>query len=191
MRLSDEDIIVAIRKDKTEGIRLLFGRYYRPLVLYADEYLKDQSAAEDLVQELFVKLWEGDYLLNIVETNLGTYLYSAVRNKCRSYFEKKDVLRGRKELGYVDVPVEFVSGIDEERMDQVMKEVDLLPDRTRQIVECVMLRELKYKEAAAELQISVNTVKFLLNKGVARLRERLAGKNKEILLFFLRYIYRH
>lgn len=179
-----------MRENKTEGIHLLFDRYYRPLVLYADEFLKDQATAEDLVQELFVKLWEGNYLFGVSEKNLATYLYSATRNKCRTHFEKKDILQKREMLEGVDVPVEMVVRIDEDRMDIVMKEVDLLPERTRQIVECIMLRDMKYKEAAEELNISVNTVKFLLNKGIVRLRERLVHRGSEILLFFLRQLRR-
>lgn len=189
MMIEDSVILNSIRNNKPEGIHLLFDRYYRPLVLYADEFLKDQATAEDLVQELFLKLWEGDYLLEVSEKNLATYLFSAIRNKCRTYFEKKDVLQKREMLEDVDIPVEMVVRIDEERMDIVMKEVNLLPERTRQIVECIMLRNLKYKEAAEELHISVNTVKFLLNKGIVRLRERLAHRSSEILLFFLRRLH--
>lgn len=63
MYFSDQDILASMRKDKTIGIQRLFDRYYRPLVLFADEFLKDRSAAEDLVQDFFVKLWEDDYFV--------------------------------------------------------------------------------------------------------------------------------
>lgn len=56
MYSSDQDILAFMRKDKTIGIQHLFDRYYRPLVLFADEFLKDSSAAEDLVQDFFVSL---------------------------------------------------------------------------------------------------------------------------------------
>lgn len=56
MYSSDQDILAFMRKDKTIGIQHLFDRYYRPLVLFADEFLKDSSAAEDLVQDFFVIL---------------------------------------------------------------------------------------------------------------------------------------
>ena len=76
--------------------------------------------------------------------------------------------------------------INEERMDVVMREVERLPERTRQVVECVMLRGLKYKETAEELDISINTVKFALKEGTKRLRERLVSISLEILFYFLR-----
>lgn len=186
MPQSDKNILDLVHRDKVAGIRQLFGRYYRPLVLYADEYLKDQAAAEDIVQELFVKLWEEDHLLKITNASLGAYLYSAVRNRCYSYVRQKDVLRGTKELDNVDIPVEWVADVDEERMDRVMKEIEELPARTRQVVECVMLRNLKYREAAEELEISINTVKFLLKEGTKRLRDRLATLGADVFFFFLR-----
>lgn len=191
MPQSDKNILDLVHRDKSAGIRQLFGRYYRPLVLYADEYLKDQAAAEDIVQELFVKLWEEDYLLKIANTSLGAYLYSAVRNRCYSYIRQKDVLRGTKELDHVDIPVEWVADVDEERIDRVMKEMEELPDRTRQVVECVMLRNLKYREVAEELGISINTVKFLLKEGSKRLRDRLKILGVDVFFFFWGYISRN
>ena len=120
------------------------------------------------------------------EGALGSYLYSAVRNRAISFLQKKDVLRDSQELGVIDIFVDVVEDIDEERMDIVMKEVELLPERTRQVVERVMLRGLKYKEAAEELKISINTVKFALKEGTKRLRERLASMGPEVLFYFLR-----
>ena len=190
MPQSDKNILDLVHRDKSAGIRQLFGRYYRPLVLYADEYLKDQAAAEDIVQELFVKLWEEDYLLKIANTSLGAYLYSAVRNRCYSYIRQKDVLRGTKELDHVDIPVEWVADVDEERIDRVMKEMEELPGRTRQVVECVMLRNLKYREVAEELGISINTVKFLLKEGTKRLRDRLKILGVDVFFFFWGHISR-
>ena len=186
MYSSDQDILAFMRKDKTIGIQHLFDRYYRPLVLFADEFLKDSPTAEDLVQDFFVKLWEDNYLLKVSEGALGSYLYSAVRNRAISSLQKKDVLRNRQELGKIDIPVEQVEDINEERMDVVMREVERLPERTRQVVECVMLRGLKYKETAEELDISINTVKFALKEGTKRLRERLVSICLEILFYFLR-----
>ena len=190
MPQSDKNILDLVHRDKSAGIRQLFGRYYRPLVLYADEYLKDQAAAEDIVQELFVKLWEEDYLLKIANTSLGAYLYSAVRNRCYSYIRQKDVLRRTKELDHVDIPVEWVADVDKERIDRVMKEMEELPGRTRQVVECVMLRNLKYREVAEELGISINTVKFLLKEGTKRLRDRLKILGVDVFFFFWGHISR-
>ena len=123
------------------------------------------------MQDFFVKLWEDDYLLKVTASTLGSYLYSAVRNRAISFLQKKDVLRNSQELGVIDISVDVVEDIDEERMDIVMKEVELLPERTRQVVERVMLRGLK--------------------EGTKRLRERLASMGPEVLFYFLRKFSNH
>ena len=65
-----------------------------------------------------------------------------------------------------------------------------LPGRTRQVVECVMLRNLKYREVAEELGISINTVKFLLKEGTKRLRDRLKILGVDVFFFFWGHISR-
>lgn len=184
MQYSDINTLNAVRKDKDVGMRQLFDRYYRPLVLYANEYLKNSAVAEDIVQELFIKLWEDDYLVKIKDGSLGNYLYSAVRNSCYTYNHRRDVMSAARNLDDVDIPVECVADVDEKRIDLVMNEFDKMPVRTRQALECVMLRNLKYREAAEEMGISVNTVKFLLKDGTRRLREGVASVGADILFFF-------
>lgn len=56
--VSDRQIIELLKAGKREGMSALFERYYKPLVLFADGMLHDLSAAEDVVQEQLVKLWE-------------------------------------------------------------------------------------------------------------------------------------
>lgn len=185
MSLSDKNIIELILDDKVSGIKQLFACYYRPLVLYANEYLKDFGIAEDVVQELFIKLWESDNLFeNINPTSLGTYLYTAIKNSCYTYAHKKDVLSNTEEVSQLEMPIESIVDVDEERITQVMAAVEELPERTRHVVDAVMIRDLKYREVAEELGISVNTVKFLLKEGMKRLRSRFSSFD-EMILFFL------
>ena len=136
------------------------------------------------MQELFVKFWTTDHFLESINTSLGAYLYTSVKNSCYTYWHRKDVLRNTEEYDHLDIPVEMIADLDEERIDQVMKAVRELPDRTRQVVEAVMIRDLKYKEVAEELDISINTVKFLLKEGMRRLRNRFSSLD-EIFLFLL------
>ena len=78
MRKSDRDILDVFVKNRKEGVRMLFDRYYRPLVLYAGSLIDDDTMAEDLVQEFFVRLWEDDYLKHIEEKALSSYLFSSI-----------------------------------------------------------------------------------------------------------------
>ena len=175
MSLSDKHTIKEIHIDKLTDIKQLFDYYYRPLVLYAEEYLKDREAAEDVVQELFIKLWETKDLFKKCQDQIGAYLYVAVKNNCYTYLQKKKRLCYTDEYDSIDIPVEKVADIDEERLDALMHVVEKLPNRTRLVVEDVMVRNMKYKEVAQELGISVNTVKYLLKEGVKRLRDHFSS----------------
>ena len=77
MRMDDQQIIDAFVKNRRDGIRALFERYYRPLVIYASNLIHDDMMAEDLVQEFFVRLWEDDYLEHVTDKALSSYLFSS------------------------------------------------------------------------------------------------------------------
>lgn len=70
----------------------LFREHYRPLCAFGNTYLKDPERAEDIVQDLFVKLWNERERL-VVNTSLKAYLFAAVRNRCLN--EKDKVVRMR------------------------------------------------------------------------------------------------
>lgn len=167
---SDRDILATVRTDKTTGIHLLFDRYYRPLVLFANEYTGNMEDARDVVQSLFLRLWEDDYLIRLTTDGLGSYLFSAVRNACKSRLSKRDVLANPAILQDNDIAADWITDIDEELIESALRAVDQLPLRTREAVELVILKGRKYKDAASLMGISVNTVKYLLKEGLKRIR---------------------
>jgi RNA polymerase sigma-70 factor (ECF subfamily) len=183
---SDEDIIESTRHDKAGGTRKLFERYYLPLLYHAREYLHDREEAEDTVQELFLRLWERDYLANIAApSRLGPYLYTAVKNRCLARGRGKDPLRHAAGIAGLDIP-DTLPAVDEEQATRVTTEMHRLPPRMRQVVECIVIQELKYQETADRLDISINTVKWLLKEGLRRVREGLRPPPANLLLLFLR-----
>ena len=162
-------------KNRKEGVRMLFDRYYRPLVLYAGSLIDDDTMAEDLVQEFFVRLWEDDYLKHIEEKALSSYTYT----------HKKDVLRRRVDYTAIDVAADTATVLNQEIVDRVTTVIARMPEQTRKVVDCVLMRDMKYQDAANELQVSLNTVKTLLRNGMRILREELKGDEELILLLIL------
>lgn len=180
---SDIEIVRIFRNNRDEGIRILFDRYYRPLVVYADEFMNALEVSEDIVQDFFVRLWKDEYLCNLAPQAISSYLFTSIRNACYTCAHRKDLRKNRMELTDVDIAVETAEEIDGELHEQVMRAIRELPPRTRSVVIRILLRDMKYKEAAEELDISVNTVKTLLRKGLNILREKL--KNAHYLLFYI------
>ena len=130
MRKSDRDILDVFVKNRKEGVRMLFDRYYRPLVLYAGSLIDDDTMAEDLVQEFFVRLWEDDYLKHIEEKALSSYLFSSVRNSCYTYTHKKDVLRRRVDYTAIDVAADTATVLNQEIVDRVTAVIARMPEQT-------------------------------------------------------------
>ncbi len=172
-KYSDEIIKVTYVKNKGKAIRMLFDKYYPALVVYAQQMIYDAAIAEDIVQEFFSKIWDSDYLNNVESDSLRSYIFRSVRNAVITYSKRKDLLRNTSDLSNLVIPDEIVSNIDEELIEATRKAIENLPERTRIAVEKVMVERLKYQEAADEMGISVNTVKYLLKDGLKKLRAEL------------------
>lgn len=184
MYVSDKTICDCLKGKKMKGLQYLFEKYYKPLVLWADTFLNDISMSEDLVQELFIKLWEHGLYSQLRPETLRTYLYTAVHNRALNLLDKNDPIK----LAFqVDDGLEFWeenNGPEEEIMHRVDEAIAKLPDRSREIVELVYLKNMKYKEVAEKLQISISTVKTLLVNSLKTLRKEFKDKNN-LFLFFL------
>ncbi|WP_099290076.1 sigma-70 family RNA polymerase sigma factor [Butyricimonas sp. Marseille-P3923] len=183
MRKDDRDILDRFTKNRKEGIRMLFDRYYRPLVLYAGTLISDDTMAEDLVQEFFVRLWEDDYLERIESKALSSYLFSSVRNSCYTYLHKNDVMRARVDFTSIDVAADSAAALSQEIVDRVTAVIARMPEQTGRVLNCVLMQDMKYQETADELHVSLNTVKTLLRNGMRLLREELQSEQELILLF--------
>ncbi len=90
MSVSDAQIIAfATKPAKRQGMNALFDRYYKPLVVFADDLLHDLPEAEDTVLEQFVKLWEKELYEHIHPNALSTFLFTIVKNACMNQIAKK------------------------------------------------------------------------------------------------------
>ena len=173
--LGDEIILVALKKNKSEGIRMLFEQYYFVLVVYTEQFVKDRGLSEDIVQDLFVRLWSQNYLEKLEPKDLRYYLFRSTKNAALTYLGKNDLLRNPEKLLQNQIAEDTRVQLDEAKLDRVINEVGRLSERTREVVVKVMMERKKYQEVADEMAISINTVKFLLKEGLKKLRRRLSG----------------
>ena len=181
----------ALLADKREGVRKLFERYYRPLVLYAGELLKDNVEAEDVVQDFFVNLWEDDYLNQVKASALSAYMFTSVRNRCYTHLNRKDVLRNRADLAEVEIAADVAASLSQEIVDRVTEEINKMPAQTAKVLSCILLEDMKYQECANALNISVNTVKTLLRNGMKALSAAMKNDRDLILLHIFYHPYFH
>lgn len=183
--MQNDEILKILRQNKSEGIKLLFDRYYRPLVLYANEYVHSQETSEDIVQEFFIRLWEDCHLEKISFQTLSAYLYTSIRNACYTYVHSKSERIQKIQLEEIDIAANVSEEMNDYIVERINQVISHLPPQTASIVDCILIQEMKYQEAADKLQISVNTVKSLLKKGMKTIREELKEEKRLLFYFFV------
>ncbi|MCT4616143.1 MAG: RNA polymerase sigma-70 factor [Marinifilaceae bacterium] len=172
--ISEQYIIELLDKDTEKGFGLLVEKYQATLSIFALKYVDSFDFAEDIVQDVLINFWENKRYKNI-KTSLKSYLLSAVKNKSLKYIQKSgrilisDIEDASDEL-IVDNPNEQWI---EEQKQKLKIELENLPEKRREVLECIVFRGMKYKEAAEELDVSVNTIKTHLVKALKQLRTSL------------------
>ena len=157
-----------------KSFQILFINYYSVLVSFAMKYLDNQEAAEDIVQDVFVKIWESREKLGEID-NLSAYLYQMVRFKSFNYLRAEKIRQ--------DATKSFAEELDEIEMNEyiknetfriVMQTLEDLPSGSRNVFSRA-IQGYSAKEIAEELGIAVETVKK--QKQIARriLKEKLGN----------------
>ena len=149
------------------------------LIFYAGKYV-NAITAEDLVQDVFLKVWQKRTFLFLKE-GIKTYLYRSVQHACLDYLKHQEVKGDYinavttklkiEEIYYNDDPQSLFA--EDERLELIYKEMDRLPEKCREIFTMSYLEERKTSEIAVLLNISTRTVESQLYKALKILRDIL------------------
>lgn len=165
----------------------LFKSHYSKLCSYADLFLNDRDAAEDVVQEVFFKLWKNRNELTI-STTVKSYLFRAVRNGCLNVIDHISVREAYKIVNEEDIRSNEGTVIDEaivsELEQRIRETIGQLPEERRKIFMMSRFDGLKYREIADQLNLSVKTVENQMYQALRFLREKLADYLPLLLLIF-------
>lgn len=149
----------------TTEFETLYTRCFPPSMSVAMSLLHDVDEARDVVQEVFIKLWES----NIRPENPTAFIIRAVRNACLNRISRLDTREKIRRRLMLDSPPD---GFDpDERSDEVRKAIDrLLSPREQDVVDRIYSDGMSYKEAAESLEVSVATVNKNIVSALKKLR---------------------
>lgn len=173
---SDEAVVQALRLNDQSAFDAMFRLYYPALCRYAAGFTGgDRDEAEDIVQQTFVKLWEQRSLLD-VRWSVRAYLYKMVHNRCLNRLRAiKTREKHREQMTPAQPPMEMpVVDLDNDLQAKLQQALAKLPPQCRQVFELSRFEELKYREIADHLDISVKTVETQMGKALRILRMELS-----------------
>lgn len=191
-RQDDYELVQLLQKGNVAAFDSLFEAYSQKLYSFAFKYFKNVADSEELVQEVFVKVWENRQSLKS-ELSFKSYLFTIALNQIRRHFNKRATsLRYLEELKNENGMLEFQENSDdhyESVLQQINLIIDQMPPRRREIFIKSKMEKKSSKEVAAELNISAGTVDNQVSEAIRFIRSHLKSGNLALMLFAVLFVY--
>lgn len=158
--------------------------YFPKLVRFAREYVVSIEDAENIVQDLFLHLWEHREMLDSL-VNPNAYLFTLVKNRCIDFYRRKTLVDSRREsldalpTRELELRMEALMKFDEnvllekEIEELLANAIEHLPEKCRKVFVLSRVEGLKYEQIATQLDISVNTVQNHIITAIRKLKVEL------------------
>ncbi|WPU92901.1 RNA polymerase sigma-70 factor [Mucilaginibacter sabulilitoris] len=174
--LRDIQLIDRLKMDDETALSSIYKEYWEQLYMSAYHVLKDSQACEDIIQELFIKLWNNRYSITI-NVSLKAYLYASIRYEVYRQI-RTGTVRGDiydDVLERIHTPAAYDNIEYKELTEQVSSIVNTLPDKCREVYKLSREECLSHKEIASQLNISTKTVENHLTKALRQLRTSIGS----------------
>ncbi|SMC58195.1 RNA polymerase sigma-70 factor [Pedobacter africanus] len=177
-KLTDLELAALLNESDELAYTEIYNRYKGVLYLHAYSRLKNVEEVNDMIQELFAKLWDKRKTL-VLKTNLSNYLYTAVRNRVIDFITHKKI-----ESDYISGFQQFINQgeaatdhlLREKELSRIIEdEIQSLPSKMRQVFELSRKKNHSHREIAYELTLSEKTVKKHVNNALKILRVKLGS----------------
>ncbi len=171
----------SLRKGDVKSFEFIFRFYYEPMLDHATRILGEAAEAEEVVQDVFLKIWRDRQKLRI-QTSLQAYLYTSVYHACLNLIRKKK--QGYDYRQYLSRQTVPVFPADErlyyaETSRRVFDVLERMPERRRTIFTMSRFQGMTYRDIAQKLSLSVKTVEDNMTKALRFLRKNLKKHMEE------------
>jgi RNA polymerase sigma-70 factor, ECF subfamily len=187
MELNDTHFIELLAKKDESAFEKVFKDNFKKLQSYAITIVGDENVAEEMVQNLFFKLWDRSEKINI-QSSIAAYLYRAVYNESCNYLKHQKVKQGF--LNYSkhamnDISTEKASKkvLVTELEQRIKNALNDLPEQCRTVFQLSRFEELKYQQIADTLGISIKTVEAQMGKALRIMRVKLVDYLPLVFMF--------
>ncbi len=173
-----------------QAFEQLFKAHFKALHAYAHVMLKDEDDAEEIVQNMFLKFWEKRDLLN-VQSSLKAYLYKCVYHDSLNFLKHQQIKTKYQDYAVHTGNTAHLPASSKVEMTELENSLNLalneLPEQCRTIFQMSRFEELKYREIADRLGLSVKTIENQMGKALRILRLELADFLSLMLLGLMYY----
>lgn len=181
---TDNELVALLQQDDQQAFEALYDRYWNLLFAQAFRKLDNAQEAEDLVQQLFIEIWERRARIRITHT-LNRWLAAAVKYKVMTvyssrYYRMRPSGEIKEELPS-DAPLSHTIIELQELLSRLERLVEALPERPRMVFRMSRDAQLSRKEIAEQLNISEKTVENHLTRALGSLRKSFGESNLPVI----------
>ena len=160
----------------------LFKSYFQDLMRFVCSYVTDEEVAKDIVHDVFFALLRNKKRLD-VSYSMKSYLFTLARNYALNYLKHlRVVAMNEREVSDLLENAGEELGVYEERLNRLNEKLAELPEKQREVLMKCFVEGRKYKDVADEMEISVNSLKTHISRGLKFLRNEL--REDVVLLMF-------
>jgi len=188
---TNEDLMQEIKADNMFAFDALYGKYSRKLYKFGYSILKSKEDSENLIQDVFLNLWENRHKVEKNES-IQSYVFTIAYNSAISILRKKtkdfqfvEYLKSLQEITEEPVNVEVEYNELTAKLDKIINE---LPQRQKEVYLLHKVEGLKYNVIAEQLHISVNTIENHMSRALKTIREKLGDYSLLAILFWYLFV---
>ena len=192
MDIYDRSLVEKLKNEDVSSFEVIYKSHYRRIFHFALQYLRDEEACSNIIQDVFSSLWDNKEKLTW-ETNLNAWLFTVTKNKCLKYIrDQKSEERhlgnlAEQRMGLVHDALNSLdtSPMAFQEIEKIIQQtLDSLPSQCRRAFEMSRFEEKKYSEIAEEMQIAQKTVETHISNALKIFRTTLKDYLPLVIFLF-------